>query len=162
VRAGHTVKVVDMMFAKDCLGELDRAIREFRPEAIGFSIRNLDNHEMLNPECPLPVIKQYVAAAKINGIPTILGGMAFSTTPKAMLKYLDADYGILGQGEDSLPSLLQCIASRCFDPAIPGLVWWKNGQVFANASTSLGYKSKHPDWSRIGLSKYANAMFPDR
>ena len=160
VRAGHEVKVVDMMFAKDPVRELDRAIHEFRPDAAGFSVRNLDNHDMINPDNPLPAIKQCIGAAKSNGIPTILGGTAFSTTPKAMLKFMDADYGIAGQGEDSLPSLLQCIAQHRLDPSIPGLVWQKNGQVFANAPTCSGFESKQPDWSRINLRKYSNALFP--
>ncbi len=160
LRAGHDVKILDMMFAKDGQRELDLAMRDFQPDAVGFSVRNLDNHEMLAPDDPLPAVKRYVAAAKSKGLPTILGGTAFSTAPKAMLKYMQADYGIAGQGEDSLPLLLQCIAGRSFDPSIPGLVWQEGTQVFANASTCLGFNGKHPDWSRIDLSRYSKALFP--
>ena len=53
---------------------LHEALESFRPEAVGFSIRNLDNHNWFAPDRPLPAIKDCVRAARASGAITILGG----------------------------------------------------------------------------------------
>lgn len=48
-RAGHGVRVLDMMFARDPLAALRRELDGFRPEVVGISARNIDNADMLAP-----------------------------------------------------------------------------------------------------------------
>ena len=35
-RGRHSVRVVDLMFAEDYLGEIEGVVRDFRPEVVGF------------------------------------------------------------------------------------------------------------------------------
>ena len=42
-KAGHEVHFVDLMVCKNPTAELQKAVQEFQPEVVGFSIRNIDN-----------------------------------------------------------------------------------------------------------------------
>src|SRR5690348_5475751 len=42
-RAGHGVRFVDLMVSRDPRVELSQALLEFRPDVVGFSVRNIDN-----------------------------------------------------------------------------------------------------------------------
>ena len=46
----HELKLLDLMFAKSPLEEIRRVIKEFQPEIIGVSIRNLDNQDARHTE----------------------------------------------------------------------------------------------------------------
>ena len=39
----HELRVLDLMFSEDGPGDVEDAVREFGPELVGLSIRNLDN-----------------------------------------------------------------------------------------------------------------------
>ena len=130
------------------------------PGTVGFSVRNLDNHEMLAPDDPLPAIPEHIAWMKREGIPTILGGAGFTTAPQAMLRFMEADYGIAGQGEEALPLLLDQIANGGVDGTLPGLVWRKDGTVIINPPSVFGLRSKQPDWSPVDLRPYSRGLFP--
>jgi len=41
--AQHSTKMLDLMFADDYTGDVERAVRDFQPDLGGLSIRNLDN-----------------------------------------------------------------------------------------------------------------------
>ena len=42
-RAGHEVRFVDLLTARDPHAALAHALHDFRPEAVGISVRNIDN-----------------------------------------------------------------------------------------------------------------------
>lgn len=84
--AGHRVKVVDLMFARDPERELRQALASFRPDVAGFSIRILDGQDMFNPVSPFPEIKRFVKVFKDAGVPTVLGGSGFSLLPREVLE----------------------------------------------------------------------------
>jgi len=42
--AGHDVTMLDLMFEMDAAAVLKKMIAEFRPECIGISVRNIDDH----------------------------------------------------------------------------------------------------------------------
>ena len=48
-RAGHTVRVLDMMFVRRPMRALRRALDAFAPDVVGVSARNIDNADMLAP-----------------------------------------------------------------------------------------------------------------
>ncbi|HBD10264.1 MAG TPA: B12-binding domain-containing radical SAM protein [Syntrophobacteraceae bacterium] len=53
---------------------------------------------------------------------SILGGSGFSLMPRELLTYLKADYGICGEGERTLPHLLDHIRQGSPITGIPGLI----------------------------------------
>ena len=44
------VRLLDLMFARDPVTTLERALLDFSPQAVGLSVRNLDNTTMQSPE----------------------------------------------------------------------------------------------------------------
>ena len=159
-KRGHSVAVTDLMFAPDPKARLRRELAGLRPDVAGFSIRNLDNQNMGDPVSLLPQIKQLVGLAKEAGVPAVLGGTAFTTLPEAMLSFMDADYGIAGQGEVGLPRLVESIASGSVDEDIPGLVWRKDGAIRCNPPCITGYRNVSGDWDLLSIKGYRNSMMP--
>ncbi len=156
-KKGHEVKVLNLMFSNNPKQDLENEINKFRPQAVGFSIRNLDDFSMLKPYSPLQEIKEFVSIAKKNNILTILGGTAFTTLPEAMFEYMNADYGISGEGIKTLPVLIEGIDDSKIDNSIPGLVYRDNGKIKSNPPFIEGYKANPEiDWNSINMDKYRN------
>jgi Fe-S oxidoreductase len=155
LKNGHQVKVLDLMFAKNPNRELEKTIAAYHPDLAGFSIRNLDNQSMLGLKNPLAEIKEFVAIARNKKVITILGGTAFTTFPREMLQFMQADYGIAGQGEESLPSLVDGLANHQLKSDIPGLVYKDGDTITANLPRITGYTGNlNTDWSLIDMKRY--------
>ena len=108
--AGHDVLLLDLMFQKDAQSAARDAVRDFRPRAIGVSVRNIDDQVMANPHFLLAPVREIVAACRsVSNAPIILGGAGYSIFPESTLRYLGADMGIQGEGEAAFPALLERI-----------------------------------------------------
>lgn len=106
--AGHEVKFVDLMTEKDDQSSIREAIASFDPEIIGISVRNVDDQNMEKPRFLLDQVKEVVTACRnLSGARIILGGAGYSIFPESALSYLEADFGIQGEGETSFPLLLE-------------------------------------------------------
>jgi len=83
-------------------------VNSFKPDFIGFSIRNVDE---VVPERQTffleGVYSRFIAPVrKITTVPLILGGSGYTIFPAEILEYTGADYGIAGEGEETLLALL--------------------------------------------------------
>lgn len=106
-RSPHQHHILDLCFAEDYGEALDHAVAEFQPQTIGLSLRNVDNVAYPNTESYLPFYQKVISHLRqITSVPIILGGSGFSLMPEAILKYLQGDYGIVGEGEVALVRLL--------------------------------------------------------
>src|SRR5664279_4703247 len=47
--AGHTVQLLDLMFTRDAMHDIESAVTGFKPDVIGLSVRNIDNVDMRDP-----------------------------------------------------------------------------------------------------------------
>ena len=109
---GYNVKSIDLCFEVYPDKTLKSIIYSFEPDVVGFSIRNIDNQNFLDPCFLLSPIKRYIALCnkwKPNII-TIVGGAAFTLMPDEMIQYLNANFGIVGPGEESIIPLLENIS----------------------------------------------------
>lgn len=156
-REGHEVKVVDLMFSRDPESELRKAITEFRPDVVGLSVRNVDNQDMRHTQYFVDDAKRLAGIVKAAGVTMVLGGTAFTTFPAEMLEYLGADYGIAGQGEESLPRLVASLGTGSLDRGIPGLVWGENGHIKANPPDLGGYRST-ARWDMVPMNGYSKGF----
>ncbi len=128
-QAGHEVAAVDLMFTPEPLAHLENAVADFSPDCIGLSIRNIDNQDIRRPVSFLPWVREVVDdIRRISQATIIAGGAGFTIFPLECLEYLDLEMGIVGEGEASLPRLLECLkAGR--DPArLPGLALHRAGR----------------------------------
>ncbi len=108
---GHLVDHFDILA---CGGaeELAKLLSQSRYDVIGVSIRNIDTVDSSCPRESLSDIKTVVECArKHSDAPLVLGGPGFSIMPAELLEHLQADYGIVGEGEVSFPNLVDKIIS---------------------------------------------------
>jgi len=119
----HEVAVLDFMFADEPLSELGRTLQEFQPEVIGVSLRNLDNQESRHPVTYFPEVKDLIAQLhRQTAAPVVMGGAAFSIVPRALMDYLDADFGLVGEGEEALAAFIRAYQGQAPWDQVPGLI----------------------------------------
>lgn len=125
-------KICDLSLIKN-QEELERllqvSIDNYAPHAIGVSIRNIDTSSY-PPFSFIPFLKKVTnKIKKLSNVPIILGGSGFSLKPEYCLKELKVKYGIVGEGEESFPILLDSLFREEVMPSIPGLVLFDNGNI---------------------------------
>jgi len=121
-KAGHEVSFLNLMFESDTETAIGDRLEEFRPEAIGISVRNIDDQNMDAPKFLLPPIRQVLAACRRScDAPTVVGGAGYSIFPESALRYLGANIGIRGEGEIVFPAVLERLARRAPVSGLPGV-----------------------------------------
>src|SRR5207247_847673 len=105
-QAGHDVRVLDLCFSEDVEADVTAAVAAHRPEAIGISLRNVDNCAYPDTVSYLPHYRRVVEACRAaSAAPIVLGGSAFTTMPAHYLAALDVPWGVVGAGEAAFPAL---------------------------------------------------------
>lgn len=122
--AGHRVDLLDLGTCRLPEYSLKRAIARLRPDAIAFSIRNHDNCYFIAPHGCLEETRRLADAARKAAptLPLILGGSGFSICPRRWMRELDADYGIVGEGEAAFATLLAQLDSGVAPIASAGVL----------------------------------------
>jgi radical SAM superfamily enzyme YgiQ (UPF0313 family) len=121
-KAGHEVKLLDLIEFNDPNAALKAAVREFNPHVIGISVRNIDDQSMEEHQFLLEEVKEVVAVCRsLSNAPIVLGGAGYSIFPESSLEYLGADMGIQGEGEKAFPALLKRIEEGRDFSGVPGL-----------------------------------------
>ncbi len=122
-RSFHQHRILDLCFADDYGKALEQGVAEFQPEAIGLSLRNVDNVAYPQTCSYLPFYQRVVARLRsLSTAPIILGGSGFSLMPQAILHHLGADYGVIGEGEVTLLRLLDLLERGDSPDLLPGVV----------------------------------------
>lgn len=103
---------------------LSETIKDFTPDLIGFSIRNVDNIDSTNPYFYIDEIKKdfIQQAREVTKVPFILGGSGFSLYPQEILDYLQCEFGIIGEGEKSFPEFIHAFFHNQSISEISGLI----------------------------------------
>jgi radical SAM superfamily enzyme YgiQ (UPF0313 family) len=117
----HDIRILDMNQVTDT-DALEAAIRNHAPDLVGISMRNSDNTDLSRP---LGFMSDYVrimnSVRRATASPVVLGGSAFTIFPEESMEALQADYGILGEGE-RLPMLLDALTHGTDPSPIDGVV----------------------------------------
>ena len=120
--AGHEVETLDLCFVDDVATAVGAAVADVRPEAIGLSLRNVDNCAWPDTVSYLPHYRHVVDACRAaTDAPIVLGGSAFTTMPAHYLETLDVPYGVVGEGEVAFVELLARLAGGDGGAGIPGV-----------------------------------------
>ncbi len=158
----HTLKVLDLMFAgDDYLSDVEDAVREFSPQLVGISLRNLSNHSYLDPQWALPLTKEVIQRVRAaTQAPVVCGGPAFSILPKECFHFLEPDLGIAGDAGEAFAELANRI--EIGEPSyldLPGLVYRQNGQIIYNGMRCFSEFAKPPRLEELDMQKYRQAGF---
>jgi radical SAM superfamily enzyme YgiQ (UPF0313 family) len=113
-------------------------LREFDPDFTGISFRNVDDVDSYSKKWFIHDYKDIIDIVK-KTIPTriIIGGSAFSIFPKQLFEFVEPDFGVYGEGEESLYQLLNGLANNADVTGIPGLVYRKDGKIRINPRNSF-------------------------
>lgn len=117
----HNVKLVDMneLIYSESICSI---LTDYMPDIIGLSIRNIDNTDAQNTLSYIDEYKQLLEEIrKASSSPVILGGSGFTIFPKELMDILNADYGIIGEGE-RLILLLKALEDNRDISDIPGII----------------------------------------
>ena len=115
---GHPVEVMDLCFFQEVSADLNDTLHRFRPDLIGISLRNLDNLTYPTSISYLREVEEVIGICRRSSSSRlVIGGSGFSLAPKEILRYLDVDFGIVGEGEEIFPQLVRGLQKG--DPISP-------------------------------------------
>jgi radical SAM superfamily enzyme YgiQ (UPF0313 family) len=117
---GHDLRFVDLMGESDPVLVARQAAREMQPDLICASIRNRDNQSKQKYDDPLPRIREVLGAVRdTSAAPLLLGGTAFTTFPRRMLEYMNAEYGVAGDSLKAVSRFVQSLESSAAAAGLP-------------------------------------------
>jgi hypothetical protein len=121
VAADHRVRRLDMSCSADRDG-MQGVVQSFAPDVVGVSLRNIDNTDACHPEGFTAGYRELIRTLRrMTDAPIVLGGSGFTIFPEEIMGLLQADYGIVGEGERF--ALLLAALERGQDPAgLPGVI----------------------------------------
>ena len=156
----HDLRVLDLMFSDDGAGDVERAMREFGPDLVGLSIRNLDNQSFFNPVSNLPGVRDIVNRIRSVSEATVLcGGPAFGILPAECLEYVGADLGIAGDAGEAFATLLDRLDSGADYADIPGMVYRRDGAVKVSEGRFTSYFHNAPRLDLLDMRRYNGSGF---
>ena len=133
-RAGIKTDILDLCLADEPSKTFKQYFSTHTPELVGVSFRNVD-------DCFWPSAAWFVGGLKdtigtirsMTDAPIVIGGVGFSIFAESILKYTGADFGIHGDGEAAIISLIRQLQKTRKFSDVPGLIWRKNGKIYSNS-----------------------------
>lgn len=108
--AGHHVEFLDLGTAFLPALALRQALKKSDFQAVAFGIRNLDNCWCFAPHSYFDEVREFTDIVRQHFAgPLILGGTGFSVSPHGWMQRLDADCGVVGEGERAFLEVLSRI-----------------------------------------------------
>jgi radical SAM superfamily enzyme YgiQ (UPF0313 family) len=164
-RAGHEVRVFERLFSVDLKHDLTNVLHEFQPDVVGVSIR-LVFGDSIDPYAPFgtrhtdlrPFVREIVnTVLETSAAWIVLGGPGFHYYARDWLNYLDLDYGIRGEGEETFPLFLRCLEEGGDRYTIPGCVFRENKQYHSVPTHFVEDLNQQalPAYDLFDMEKYA-------
>lgn len=118
-KAGHKVDIIDAIALALSKEQVLERIRKFNPKVVGITAMT-------------PTIKgalEVAELAKTTGAITVMGGVHMSILPLETLQYDTVDFGIIGEGEESMVELCNALEKDESYENIDGLCFKKDGRI---------------------------------
>lgn len=121
-RAGHEVRLLDLMYVDDVDAAVTTAVAEHRPELVALSLRNVDSTWMHQPNWAVPEARRLTDLVRAQvDCPIILGGAGPSLVTESMLRALDLEVAVVGEGELVVTDVVDAIGRGASLDNIPGV-----------------------------------------
>jgi anaerobic magnesium-protoporphyrin IX monomethyl ester cyclase len=108
-------------------------------------------------------IRRVVSLARGIGTPTVVGGNIITSEPELMLDALKMNFGVIGQGEETIIDLLACLESSSAISEVDGLCYMEGDRCVTTGSRCPSRELDSlplPDWDGFQLDKSLDAMRP--
>lgn len=133
-RAGITTDILDLCLASEPRETMKKYFSAHSPHLVGLSFRNVDDCFWPSAAWFVPGLKDTISTIRsMTDAPIVIGGVGFSIFGESILKYTGADFGIRGDGETAITSLIVQLQKARKFTEVPGLIWQKNGKVYMNS-----------------------------
>jgi radical SAM superfamily enzyme YgiQ (UPF0313 family) len=133
-RAGITTDILDLPLSPEPLKTLKQYFSTHTTQLVGVSFRNVDDCFWPGAAWFVPGLKDTINTIKgMTDAPIVIGGVGFSIFAGPVLKYTGADFGIRGDGETAIVSLIHQLQKAKNFSQVPGLVWQKDGKIYSNS-----------------------------
>ena len=164
-RAGHKVRVLDLMFEADPPRAIESALRKVSCDIIGLSVRNIDNNNMREPAFYIADLLPLVdAIRRLTDAPIILGGASLTVMPEEILRATDVSCAVLSDADVVFPLILEKFSNSEAFGNLPGIAYIENGVFRRNPSASAGFSDefmvpRYHRWIDVGsyISRLASA-----
>lgn len=118
-QAGHEIDVIDAVAEGLARNDVRDRIRKFKPRMVG--ITSMTPTFRGAQEC--------AQIAKAEGAITVVGGVHMAIFARETLSYDYIDYGVVGEGEETIVELCDAIENSKSVAGIQGLAYKSDGQV---------------------------------
>jgi hypothetical protein len=131
----NNVCFLDLCFSSDCEEDIQKTVRNFVPDVIGISIRNIDDTGGYNVHFLLKDVKNDVVdhCKREFPCPIIIGGPSVGISGKEMLEYFDLEYAVRGDSEAVMSEFVKRLESGLSPVGLKGLII-RREKVVHNAS----------------------------
>ena len=150
-KKNHEVKIIDYRLHPGRLDRLAEELRRFSPEIVGLSSLTQEANS----------ISEIAAVAKktpgVNFI--IAGGAHPSAHAQQILKDPNIDAAVLGEGEETVPELVECLEAGRSIREITGIAWKDSEKITENAPRPYIKnldRLSFPAWDLIDLESYSS------
>ena len=127
----YQIRIFDII--NSSLEDLEQMLKEFQPDYTGISLRNIDNVDSMNSEFFISHYQSIIDKIRSTIQTTlIIGGSGYSIYPDLLFDAFNPEFGIHGEGEESLLKLLTALDQGNDYSDIEGLVYSKNGSTKVN------------------------------
>ncbi|MBW3164015.1 lipid biosynthesis B12-binding/radical SAM protein [Ferrimonas balearica] len=117
-----TISLMDLNLESD--QQWPQRLAALAPDYVAVSLRNVDDVDWQKQRGFIEDYRQIIERVRtVSPAPVILGGAGYSLFPERLLGDLGGDYGLVGEGEESLLELLQTLQSGQDPAGMEGLVW---------------------------------------
>ena len=115
------------------LSDLQNLLNTFDPGMIGISLRNVDDVNLYVKESFIEGYRKVVEITRkhSDGV-IVLGGAGFSVFPELLFNKLKPDFGVFGEGEETLLQLVRALTDGNSYRGIDGLLYGRNNEVVFN------------------------------
>ncbi|MBL7190794.1 cobalamin-dependent protein [bacterium] len=156
----HEVKTVDPNIFNDPLGELRTFAREFKPQMLGVSLRNVDTTQIRDPFVYFNGMIDTINIVTdiFPDIPVIAGGGGFSIYAKEIMKKVPRiECGVFLEGEDSFPELIDKWPNV---DNVKGLFLRRNNEVIFTGKRAFPEVKNipFPDWESVPIAPYKDQL----
>jgi len=156
----HEVHALDLMFERTPRQAIRRSVREFSPDLIGISVRNLDAVGGRRVRSVLPEIRSWIATCRQAGkAPVVLGGPAVSLLPREVFAALEPDLLLVGDGTRTFRELVERLAGGKPWKDLPGLVYRDDRGFQMNPPGPWESPAVPPYYDAFNLKKYQAAGY---
>ncbi|MCA9671061.1 MAG: radical SAM protein [Myxococcales bacterium] len=158
-RAGHHVDVLDLTFSSAPAREMSAACARTRPDVVGITIRNIDNCNFEAPVFYLDEVRDDIVRVARRAAPqakVLVGGSGVNVSGWDVLHYVEADYALVGEGEEATPRFLAALEAGDDPCSVQGILAHDGPEPITDTAAAFGHDRIFRHEPRTGRAMVAD------